>query len=296
MNAPFVPSSSRVRLLVFDVDGTLTNASHEVPEATRSAVERLRAAGVRMMIATGRRYRDALPVARQLGIDVPLVSASGALVKRPSDHLTLARATFAPGVLPAILRLIGERGHEAILYSDSYAEGFDFHCRSLADATVGPEAFGGGLREYLGRNRLLADVRPELHESPPDGVFAGFVMGPQAEMAALEAGLDAALPGRLSLHTIKSPRYRDWMCEIAPAGVTKWSGVMSVATAWGIAADEICAVGDDVNDIPMIRAAGIGVAMGNARPEVMAVADLVVGSNDGCGITDVADMVLAGLA
>jgi hydroxymethylpyrimidine pyrophosphatase-like HAD family hydrolase len=120
-------------------------------------------------------------------------------------------------------------------------------------------------------------------------------MGPQAEMAGLEAGLDAALPGRLSLHTIKSPRYRDWMCEIAPAGVTKWSGVMSVATAWGIAADEICAVGDDVNDIPMIRAAGIGVAMGNARPEVMAVADLVVGSNDGRGITDVADMVLAGL-
>ena len=110
MNAPFVPSSSRVRLLVFDVDGTLTNASHEVPEATRSAVERLRTAGVRMMIATGRRYRDALPVARHLGIDVPLVSASGALVKRPSDHLTLARATFAPGVLPEILRLIGERG------------------------------------------------------------------------------------------------------------------------------------------------------------------------------------------
>jgi hydroxymethylpyrimidine pyrophosphatase-like HAD family hydrolase len=121
-------------------------------------------------------------------------------------------------------------------------------------------------------------------------------MGPQAEMAALEAGLDAALPGRLSLHTIKSPRYRDWMCEIAPAGVTKWSGVMSVATSWGITADEICAVGDDVNDIPMIRAAGIGVAMGNARPEVMAVADLVVGSSDGRGITDVADMVLAGLA
>jgi hydroxymethylpyrimidine pyrophosphatase-like HAD family hydrolase len=46
----------------------------------------------------------------------------------------------------------------------------------------------------------------------------------------------------------------------------------------------------------MIRAAGIGVAMGNARPEVMAVADLVVGSSDGRGITDVADMVLAGLA
>lgn len=295
-NAPATTPPPRMRLLVLDVDGTLTDARHEVPEATRAAVSRIHAAGVRVMIATGRRYRDALPIARQLGIDVPLVSASGALVKRPSDHTTLARATFAPGVLPEVLRLIDERGHEAILYSDSYTLGFDFHCRSLADAVADPEAFGGGLREYLGRNRLLADVRPDLHEAPPEGVFAGFVMGPQPAMAALEAGLDAALPGGLSLHTIKSPRYRDWMCEIAPAGVTKWSGVMSLAAAWGIAAEEVCAVGDDVNDIPMIRAAGLGIAMGNARPEVMAVADVVVGSSDSRGIADVADILLAGLA
>ncbi|MFM9011329.1 MAG: HAD family hydrolase, partial [Planctomycetota bacterium] len=109
-------------------------------------------------------------------------------------------------------------------------------------------------------------------------------MGPRADMEALEAGLHEAFPGQLSLHTIKSPRYRDWMCEIAPAGVTKWSGVMGMAAAWGIAAEEICAVGDDVNDLPMIRAAGLGLAMGNARPEVQAAAaqhDLARGSFDG---------------
>jgi hypothetical protein len=285
-----------VRLLALDIDGTLTNSSHEVPDVARDAVARVVAAGVRVMIATGRRYRDALPIARALGVDVPLVSASGALVKRPSDHATLSRAAFAPGVLEGVVRLIAERGYEPILYSDSYAKGFDFHCRSLADIAEDPAAYGGGLREYLGRNRGLADVVHDLHESPPEGVFGGFVMGPHAAMNSLEADLDAAFPGSLSLHTIKSPRYRDWMCEIAPVGVTKWSGVVQVAAVWGIRPAEICAVGDDVNDLPMIREAGLGIAMGNARPEIQAEADVVVGTNDEGGLADVADLVLAGLA
>lgn len=285
-----------VRLLVLDIDGTLTNSSHEVPDVARDAVARVVAAGVRVMIATGRRYRDALPIARALGVDVPLVSASGALVKRPSDHATLSRAAFAPGVLEGVVRLIVERGLEPILYSDSYSQGFDFHCRSLADIAEDPGACGGGLREYLGRNRGLADVVHDLHESPPEGVFAGFVMGPHAAMSGLEADLHAAFPGSLSLHTIKSPRYRDWMCEIAPVGVTKWSGVVEVADTWGIRPAEICAVGDDVNDLPMIREAGLGIAMGNARPEIQAEADVVVSTNDEGGLADVADLVLAGLA
>jgi hydroxymethylpyrimidine pyrophosphatase-like HAD family hydrolase len=293
---PVTAPPTPVRLLVLDIDGTVTDSSHDVSEATRDAVARVRAAGVRVMLATGRRYRDALPVARRLGIDVPLVTASGALVKSPADHATLARAEFAPGVLSGALAVVAAGGHEAVLYSDSYARGFDFHCRSLADAVAEPGAVGGGLREYLGRNRSLADVVPDLHSAPPAGVFAGFVMGPREAMAALEATLEATFPARLSLHTIKSPRYRDWMCEIAPAGVTKWSGLMAVASRWGIGPAEVCAVGDDVNDIPMIRAAGLGVAMGNARPEVIASADVVVGTNDATGIADVAAMILARLA
>jgi hydroxymethylpyrimidine pyrophosphatase-like HAD family hydrolase len=71
---------------------------------------------------------------------------------------------------------------------------------------------------------------------------------------------------------------------------------MSVAAGWGIAAEEICAVGDDVNDLPMVRAAGLGIAMGNARPALQAAADRVVGTHDGSGIEDVVDLVLASLS
>ena len=282
-----------MRLLVLDIDGTLTDSGHEVPAVARAAVARVVAAGVRVMIATGRRYRDALPIARALGVDVPLVSASGALVKRPSDHATLSRAAFAPGVLEGVVRLIVERGYEPILYSDSYARGFDFHCRSLADIADDPAAYGGGLREYLGRNRGLADVVHDLHESPPEGVFAGFVMGPHAAMNSLEADLDAAFPGSLSLHTIKSPRYRDWMCEIAPVGVTKWSGVCEVAAAWGIRPSEICAVGDDVNDLAVRGRVSLLLATADAAEPLRRQADLVLQRAGGNGaVRELAERLL----
>ena len=285
--------TARIRLLVADVDGTLTNSRHEVADATREAIAVVRAAGIRVMLATGRRYRDTLPILERLGIDdAPLVTASGALVKRPADHATLWRASFADGVLEGVLGRIVAAGHEPVVYTDSFHAGHDFHCRTVAGAT--PD--GGGLAEYLARNRHLADVRPDLAESPPAGVFAGFAMGSRPAMLALEAELDEAFPGALSIHVIRSPRYRDWLCEIAPGGVTKWSGVRAVADAWGIDARETCAVGDDVNDLPMIRNAGLGVAMGNAADEVRSAADVVVGTHDGTGIPDVAGLLIAGLA
>lgn len=286
------PRAGAIRLLALDVDGTVCNSRHEIADSTCAAIARVRAAGIRVVLATGRRYRDTLPVAARLGIDAPLVTASGALVKDPRSHATLERAAFDAEVLAGVLRLIVERGHEPILHSDSYAAGFDFHCRRLPD----PAAMTSGVDEYLRVNRQLADVRPDLHQAPPAGIFAGFAMGPHGAMRDLEAALHGAWPGRLAVHTIRSPRYCDWMCEIAPVGFTKWSGLVAVAGRLGIPPAAICAVGDDVNDLPMIRAAGLGIAMGNATADVRAAASHVVGTHDGSGMDDVADLLLAGLA
>jgi Cof subfamily protein (haloacid dehalogenase superfamily) len=285
---------SRIRLLVLDVDGTVTNSRHEIPANTQAAVRRVREAGIRVMIATGRRYRDTLPVAAALDIDAPLVTASGALVKSPRSHATLHRAEFPAGALERVVAEIVAAGHEPVLYTDSYAEGFDFHCRKCDVPSAGEP--GRGVQEYFARNAGLARVQPDLHAQLPAGVFAGFAMGSEAEMRRLEAKLVSSCPGQLSVHVIRSPRYRDWLCEIAPVGVTKWSGVTAVARDWGLTAAEICTVGDDVNDLPMLLAAGLGIAMGNAVAEVQQAADRVVGTSDGCGIADVADLLLAGLA
>lgn len=284
------PSARRgIRLLVLDIDGTVTDSRHEIRDDTLAALARARAAGIDLLLATGRRYRDVLAVAERLGIGGPIVTASGALVKRIDDHVTISCASFSPGTIPVVLGIIDARGCEPILYTDSFHEGYDFHCRCVPGPAGGPP----GVAEYLARNAHLACVAENLLLEPPAGIFAGFTMGTREAMLALERDLHDACPGSLSTHVIRSPRYRDWMCEIAPSGVTKWSGVEAIAAAAGIPAESICAVGDDVNDLPMIRAAGLGVAMGNAADEVKEAADVTVSANDDGGIADLVDRLLA---
>jgi len=278
----------RCRLLAIDIDGTLVNSRDELTPATRDALVRAGESGIQVVLATGRRYSRTLHLIEPLGIDVPLVTASGALVKDPSDHRTLFRAEFAPGVLPRTLQAIAQAGFEPVVCADTYRDGFDFY-RGQEEVT-GPE-----LAEYIRMNPDRGRLWPDLLESPPSTVFAAFAMGTKEQMLCLESVLHGVVPGKLSTHVLRSPKYTGFLCEIAPAGVTKWSGVLHLARELGVSDEEICAVGDDVNDIPMICAAGLGVAMGNALPEVKAAADRIAPSHDEDGLVCVVDWLLEGL-
>ncbi len=274
---------------MLDVDGTVTDSRHQVTAAAKQAVQKSQAAGIRVMLATGRRYRDVLPVATELGLVGPVVTASGALVKMPVHHETIFRSGFSKTTLTQILECVVGLGHEPVLYTDSFNEGFDFYCRTLVARNECGELTGFG--EYLQKNKQLARVVATLCESPPADAFSGFVMGSVREMEALEFTLNSRFPDMLSVHTIRSPRYRDWLCEIAPAGVDKWSSVSQLAESWEIPAEAICAAGDDRNDLPMIIGAGLGVAMGNARQEVRDAADYVVGCHESGGLLELVEIL-----
>jgi len=273
------------RLLAVDIDGTLTTPRHDVSDRTVAAVARAIEAGIQVVLATGRRYRDSLAIAERVGVTLPLITTGGALIKDPRSHTTQYRAAFDEGVLAGVLELIDAAGHEAIVYTDSFAEGFDFHCRGL-------EVGSDGLRSYLANNRSLARLSPRLHQQPPSDSFALFSMGPEDTMLALEAALTDAFGEAISVHVIRSPRYQGSLCEVAPAGVNKWSGIQQLAGGWGIAADEIWAIGDDINDLPMIRQAGLGVAMGNADPRIRDAADHITAANDADGLAELIEQML----
>jgi Cof subfamily protein (haloacid dehalogenase superfamily) len=276
---------SRFRLLAIDIDGTLVNTRDELTPATRAALTRAGEAGIRVVLATGRRYSRTLHLVEPLGIDVPLVTASGALVKDPCDHRTLFRAEFTPGVLLRTMKVIAASGYEPVLCGDTFLEGFDFYLAR-------PEVESPELGEYLRVNANDGRVLPDMLAHPPRGVFAAFTMGTRGQMLELRDTLHRELAGRLTQHVLRSPKYTGFLCEVAPAGVTKWSAVRRLAAAWGIDDEAICAVGDDVNDIPMIRAAGLGVAMGNALAEVKAAADRIAPSQDDDGLVQVVQWLL----
>jgi len=277
---------STYQLLAIDIDGTLVNSHDQLTPATRAALRRAAEAGIRLVLATGRRYSKTLHLVEPLGIEVPLVTAGGALVKDARDHRTLYQSHFDEANLRQALEIVDCEGFDPLLYGDTYEQGYDFYVPSLAARR--PE-----MAEYLELNPTSSRVWPDMLRQPPPGIFAGFTMGTHQQMLAIEARLGSALPGRLQLHVLRSPKYHGYMCEISPAGVTKWSGVCWLARQWGIPDAAICAVGDDVNDLAMIRAAGLGVAMGNALPAVKAAADLVVPTHDEDGLVHVVDRLLA---
>jgi len=283
------------RLLAIDVDGTLVNSREEVLPATRAALARARQAGVKIVLATGRRYSQTLHLLEMLGMAAPpetctpVITAGGALVKNPANHRTLFATLFDRELLEQLVREMEVHGHEVLLNGDTYAEGFDYY--QPYRQTSNPH-----LAEYLGLNEGRGRHFPSLYQSPPRDIFAGFVMGSRNAMLALQAMIHNRFGGQIATNVLRSPRYQGFMCELAPPGVTKWSAICRLAVEWGISAECICAVGDDVNDLAMIRGAGLGVAMGNAVPEVLAAADRVAPALESEGLVKVVDWILEGLS
>jgi hydroxymethylpyrimidine pyrophosphatase-like HAD family hydrolase len=306
-------AAARYRILALDVDGTLLDRDGTLRPRTAAAVARAARAGIRPVLCTGRRYRRARPIAEQLGLDAPLVCNSGAIVKDPADHRTIWRADFDRRLAADVLALFRSRGEPAVLFTDRGPEHADFIVPAFP---TGRELFD----DYVGQNRAHAEIdpawrwestggaagfdppatagdgcRPDSIEGfPPGGepLFHACAIGTHAAMLAFERVIHERIDGRVQTFVLRSSRYRGTMCEILRRDASKWTAVLNLARRWGVEPAEIVAVGDDDNDIPMIRHAGLGVAMGHAHPDVLAVADLITGGHDEDGVAMLVDEVL----
>ena len=273
------------RILALDVDGTLLARDGTLRPRTIEAVARAARAGIRPVLCTGRRYRRARPIADRLGLDSPLVCNSGALVKDPADHSTHWRADLPEAVLAEVLDLFRSHGEPAVSFTDRPPEGLDF---VVTAAPSGRALFD----DYLDRNREHVEVDPGWLDRPGGQHYHLCAIGTPERMLAFEGAILGRLPGRVQTFVQKSPRYAGTMCEVLRHDASKWTALARIAELWGVRPGEICAVGDDMNDLPMIRGAGLGVAMGHAGPEILAAADLVTGSDDEDGLAALIEDVL----
>jgi hypothetical protein len=268
----------KYRMLVADLDGTILNSRDELTPTTVAALQRCQAAGCRVILATGRCYRTALPVIRQLGLANPVICNNGSLIKNSTDDATLESFTFTPALLSRLVEAIGSAGQSACLHVDGYAENLDF--AFLPGQRVGPQT-----------ERLLEHFRggySTISAADGHGVFerclAVSVAGSQEALEHCQRGVEAVLAGEVRTLIITAPNFQLRLFEAFPPQVSKWAAALRVAQAAGIAREEIMAVGDDVNDVEMVREAGLGMAMGNAVAAVKAVADHVALTNDQDGL------------
>jgi len=276
------------RILALDVDGTLLDREGTLRPSTAAAVTRAAQAGIQPVLCTGRRYRRARPIAEQLGLDVPVVCNSGAIVKDPRDHRTLWRADFETELLAELLAIFHAHEEWPLSFTDRPPEELDFVVPR--DPTGRPH-----YDDYLDRNRGHGEVDPDW--TNPDrikisGHYHICTIGSLPDMLAFQAVILGQLSDRVRTFVQKSPRYSGTMCEVLHVEASKWSALLHLAELWEVAPSEICAVGDDANDVPMIAGAGLGVAMGHAPADVLAVADHITGDHDNDGVAMVIDELL----
>lgn len=247
-----------------DLDDTLLTNALEITARTKGILDRVRAKGVHVTLATGRMYRSTLPFARQLGITEALITYQGALVK---NELTGAVLFYRPVPL-AVARDVLRRGYELNMHMNVYVDDTLF-VDSITEEGTGYANLArveqypvGNLLEFLrtdpvkiifiANEKLLDNLQPQLAE-----IF-----------------------GQELYITRSKPQYLEFMHKHANKGLA----LASLAAQLGVSREEIIAFGDSFNDLEMLSYAGMGVAMGNARPEIKACADYVTGDNDDDGV------------
>jgi Cof subfamily protein (haloacid dehalogenase superfamily) len=273
----------RYRMLALDLDGTLLDPAGELRPAAREAVARALRAGLRVVLCTGRRYRTALPVAEALGLAGPLVVHNGALVKQAATGATVEASYLPEPLVPQILAALLPHG-PPLVYVDGWPE------TDIVTETRSPRSAHQleYLEDHADHTHFVEDLAAVAHGD----VIMMSVMTDAAMLSQLRADALRSLGSRVRTHELENKGYGGHILEFLALGTGKWAAARRLAEAEGIAPEEIAAVGDDLNDLDLIRDAGLGIAMGNAAPAVRAAADLVVASNERDGVVLAIEEVL----
>jgi len=277
-----------IRLVALDLDGTLLDPYGKLTPAVRDAVARVaRRSEVRIALVTGRRFRTALPHAQALGLSGAIIVNNGAVVKDLASGETLQHAYLPAEAFDDVIDHVRSRG-TPLVYVDSYHDGIDI----LTERTERTHPFQ---REYLDDQGHVVTIVDDVAKVGRERVIMVTTMGDLESLAVLRQSALERFGARVYTHSLINKNYQGQILEFLSPSAGKWPALERLAESWGIGASEIAAVGDDTNDAELLGRVGLGIAMGNALPEVRAAARVVVRSNAEGGAVEALEQILAAL-
>ncbi len=259
-----------IRLVASDVDGTLLDPNGEMTPRTRETLVRLQQAGVTFALATSRRWTGAIPVAQQLDFTAPLILYDGALIREfPSGDVLRAETLDRDRAQMATEVLAAHEVQPIAQYCDATGE----YLR-VADSAKHPEWTDDYLTRFATQIRYVGlDQLCEWDPAPLRVVAFGPVTvlrRAAVALAHIHAGRQLLLTGSYGMAEL----------TVFARMVSKGDALAHIAEHYSVTLRESLAIGDGLNDISMLRAAGLGVAMGHAPRRVRAVADAITASNE----------------
>ncbi len=262
-------------MLALDLDGTtLAPDGRTVPPRTRRALDAARSAGWLVTFATGRSYTESRRVMDAAGHEGPGVFANGALVSHHPTGETIIRGHMPPTIAAAVCRHVLVHNIPPAALQDPTSTGGDYLVPSTPTMDPARTAWWASMGAVVADTPDLTD--PAVHEH----TLRINALGQHAQMAAFVANLRQELGDQIYLHQITVRDLGTTLVEIFANGVSKWGGIQHIADQADIRGEQIVAVGDDHNDRHMIEHAGLGVAMGDAPPEIKQLAKRTIGTNE----------------
>jgi len=246
------------RLVAFDVDGTLVGRDLKISAAVREAVAKMLRAGIAGCLVTGRMYRATLPFARELGLDAPVICYQGAAIIDPETDEVLLHTALDNAIVRELVDLTERDAMHLQLYRND-----EYYC----EARNRFSDFYASLA--MTQPVVVASLREAFAYSP---ATKAVIVADEAAAAQYSGRLRRLLEGRANV-TRSLPEF----VEVFDAGVDKGRALEFVASRLGVPMERTVAIGDSWNDAPLLRAAGVGIAMGSAPAELRAVAAHVVG-------------------
>ena len=253
-----------VKLFVSDVDGTLLSAGKKISARNIEAVKRMTDAGITVTIATGRMYRAALPIAKELGVNVPIITYNGALIKA-TDGKVIHAEYLPEDIVVELVNFYEKHGW----YLQNYSEDTEYEASQKVKANV---IGWDGMKKKTSHVCKLLSIADNLDET-------------LRRMAKLKA----AFGDKIDV-TKSTPIFTEIICP----GVSKAAAIKILSKKLGVDKSEIMAIGDSDNDLPMLKAAGTSIAMGNATDEVKKACDLVTGICEEDGFSQAVDKFVFG--
>lgn len=265
INACGARTGNNIKLVAIDIDGTLVDNDRNISLRNKEAIRNVRDNGVEVTLATGRMFDSARIYGDALGLDLPLVTYQGALVKASATGEILYQRYVDAPLAQQVVALATDKGFRVWFYLDD---------RVLVDKITSKT------REYAANYfvpvREIESLTDCTSLSPLKLIVADY-----NEEALTQFEEESKEIFGSSLHIARSlPQY----LEFGHPEATKADGIDAVVRYLGINPQEVMAIGDSWNDLEMFEYAGLAVVMGNARREIKKKADYVTLSNQDHGV------------
>jgi hypothetical protein len=251
-----------IKLVATDIDGTILGSSGEFTDGVKRCIKTLQEKGVKVVIVTGRMYAGAKKIAQRLNLDTPVVAYQGGMIKT-NDGKILYEKNLPSEIAERIIKWGRENNIHLNLYSND---------------TLYSEKDDDEIKKYAEYQRLDYVVK-NFDDIPKDRVHK--LLGIDYQNPDLVTTWVEKMSEEFKdLHIVKSTPY---FCEFSTLDATKSCAVKFLQSYWNLKDDEILTIGDQDNDIELLRAGGISVAMGNCTDNLRQYADYITDTVDNDG-------------